>query len=207
MTTSPEPAAFSASGNIAAIAPAGHYLAIRVGFAYPILERNLLPSGWVAEYTARGFALKDPVMHWVYANTGACRWRDLAAQDIFGVLGAARRHGLGHGVAVSFRDDVRGERSFGSFARADREFTEDEMACLVAEVARLHRAHRPPEGLTPAEIEALGLVRDGYLMKEIAAFLGVGERAVKQRLKNAKTKLGAKTNSQAAAMAIGYRLI
>jgi LuxR family transcriptional regulator len=51
------------------------------------------------------------------------------------------------------------------------------------------------------------MVRDGKRLKEIAFDLGVTEGAVKQRLKNAKIKLGAKTGTQAAALASQYGLI
>lgn len=53
----------------------------------------------------------------------------------------------------------------------------------------------PPTNLTKAELEALRMVKDGLLVKEIANILGVSEGAVKQRLRNAKSKLGAKNRS------------
>jgi LuxR family transcriptional regulator len=61
--------------------------------------------------------------------------------------------------------------------------------------------------LTRAELEALRMVKDGLLVKEIAGILGVTEGAVKQRLKNAKLKLGAKTSTQAATMASDFGLV
>ena len=64
-----------------------------------------------------------------------------------------------------------------------------------------HQDHARPRNLTPAELETLSLVKNGLLMKEIACLLGVSESAIKQRLKNARLKLKAKTGSQAAARA------
>ena len=64
-----------------------------------------------------------------------------------------------------------------------------------------HQAHAQPKNLTAAELETLGLVKNGLLMKEIACILCVSESAIKQRLKNARLKLNAKTGSQAAARA------
>ena len=55
--------------------------------------------------------------------------------------------------------------------------------------------------LTAVELKTLGLVKNGLLMKEIASLLGVSESAIKQRLKNARLKLNAKTGPQAAARA------
>jgi len=65
----------------------------------------------------------------------------------------------------------------------------------------------PPTNLTAAELEALAMVKDGQRLKQIAYNLGVTEGAVKQRLKNAKIKLGANTSTQAATMARQFKLI
>ncbi|KMW60742.1 hypothetical protein AIOL_000907 [Candidatus Rhodobacter oscarellae] len=51
------------------------------------------------------------------------------------------------------------------------------------------------------------MVKDGLLMKEVANLLGVTEGAVKQRLKSAKSKLGAKTGTHAATRATTFGLI
>jgi LuxR family transcriptional regulator len=190
------------------LAPSGYYIALRIGFAFPIAERNALPPEWVQHYTRQGFMLHDPVIRWLYANTGATRWSAIATADPHGIMEQARRYGLCYGAAISLRDPRDpGVRSFGSFARADREYSDGELAALAAELAALHAAFAPPENLTNAELEALALVKSGLLMKQIAARLGVSEGAVKQRLRNAKLKLGAKTASQAAAKASDFGLI
>lgn len=190
------------------IAPAGYYIALRIGFAFPIAERNALPGDWVQLYTRRGYMLHDPVIRWLYANTGVTRWSAITTPDTHGIMGEACRHGLRYGAAISLRDARDpGIRSFGSFARSDREYTDAEIAELSAELAALHAAFVPPANLTNAELEALRLLKSGLLMKQIAARLGVSEGAVKQRLKNAKLKLGAKTASQAATKASDFGLI
>jgi LuxR family transcriptional regulator len=56
-------------------------------------------------------------------------------------------------------------------------------------------------------LETLSLVKNGLLMKEIAGLLGISESAIKQRLKNARLKLDAKTGSQAAARATMFGII
>jgi len=190
------------------LAPVGHYLALRVGFAFPLEEINALPADWVDCYTRERFMLFDPVIRWSYQQSGATRWSEIGIDDPQGVLARAREHGLRYGAAVAVHDEsAGGQRSFGSFLRADREFTADEMAVLLGHVAHLHDAHRPPTNLTAAELEALGMVKDGMRLKQIAHVLGVSEGAVKQRLKNAKDKLGAATSTQAAALASGFGLI
>jgi LuxR family transcriptional regulator len=194
--------------DFAVVAPAGHYLALRVGFAFPMEERNELPEAWVTQYTRGGLMLVDPVMKWVYQHRGAVRWSEINMPDPAEVLRLAASHGLRFGAAVCCSDhDLRGQRSFGTFARSDREFSDSELDSLLGEVERLHIAKAPPTNLTEAELEALRMVRDGLLMKEIAGLLGVSEGAVQQRLKNAKLKLNAATSSQAVSMATGFGLI
>jgi LuxR family transcriptional regulator, quorum-sensing system regulator SdiA len=188
--------------QFASLAPAGFYIAIRVGFAFPMIEHNRLPATWVREYTAGGLIVHDPVMSWAYRNCGVARWSELGESDSQGVLELAKNHGLNFGVVASCIDGVdAGQRSFGFFCRSDREYLVEELAHLREYLLSSHRAYAPPKNLTSAELQTLGLVKNGLLMKEIACQLGVSESAIKQRLKNARIKLNAKTGPQAAAKA------
>lgn len=190
------------------LAPSGYYLALRIGFAFPVEEINNLPEPWIAHYTRHRFMLFDPVIRWVYSNIGTARWSDLSDDDPRGVLSQAQTFGLRYGAVISvFDNNPEGQRSFGSFVRSDREFTDLEVRLLNAYVARRHAEMAPPTNLTRAEIEALGMVKDGKRLKQIAYELGVTEGAVKQRLKNAKSKLGARTSTQAATIAAQHGLI
>ena len=188
--------------KLGTLAPAGYYIAIRVGFAFPMVEHNRLPSGWVREYGASGFVVNDPAMAWVYRNCGVTRCSALAGQDSQGVLELAKNYGLNYGAATSWLDrKCGGQRSFGFFYRSDREYEAAELELLRASIVRAHQAYARPAKLTAAEIETLSLVKNGLLMKEIASNLGISESAIKQRLKNARLKLNAKTGPQAAATA------
>ncbi|MBQ2263521.1 MAG: autoinducer binding domain-containing protein [Loktanella sp.] len=194
--------------DIAQLAPSGYYIALRIGFAFPMEEANALPADWVDHYTKQRFMLFDPAVRWAYGNTGACRWSELEQEDPKRVILQARSFGLRFGVTVSVMDSGSGaQRSFGSFTRPDREFSDLEIKLLHAFLTRRHGETAPPTNLTRAELEALRMVKDGKRLKEIAHDLGVSEGAVKQRLKNAKLKLGAKTGTQAAALANQYGLI
>lgn len=194
--------------HIAQLAPAGHYISLRIGFAVPVEEINELPPDWVQHYTENGYLLFDPVVRWVYANVGAIRWSELSDSDPRRILMQAKSFGMPYGVAISvFDGNKQGQRSYGTFARADREFDDLEIRVLQAYLTRRHKEMAPPTNLTHAELEALDMVRRGLRLKEIAFDLGVSEGAVKQRLKNAKTKLDAKTGSQAAALAFQFGLI
>ncbi len=194
--------------ELCAIAPAGFYLAIRIGFAFPMVELNHLPASWVREYTAGGLMVHDPAMSWAYKNSGTARWSDLVASDSLGVLDLAKDHGLEYGAVVSCTDrNDASQRSFGLFCRSDREYDVRELTWLGDRLGEYHRLHARPANLTSAELETLGLVKNGLLMKEIACILNVSESAIKQRLKNARLKLNAKTGPQAAAMATMFGMI
>lgn len=194
--------------EIQSLAPAGHYIALRIGFAFPVEEINALPPEWVDHYTKNRFMLFDPIIRWAYSSVGALRWSDIPIEDPRKVITQAQTFGLRYGAAISvFDGNAEGQRSFGSFCRSDRDYSDLEINLLHAYVKRRHAEMAPPTNVTMAELEALGMVRDGKRLKEIAFDLGVTEGAVKQRLKNAKVKLGAKTSTQAAAIAGQYGLI
>ncbi len=192
----------SASKTFAAIAPAGHYVGLRVGFSFPAEEANCLPDPWVEFYTTHGLVVHDPVMKWIYANQGAIRYGEITLPDPLRVLETAERFGLRHGAVVSVTAaGDGGRRSYGQFLRADRPFTDAELAQLHAMILDLHRGSVAQRALTAAEIEALRLQSSGLRLKQIAAELGISISAVKARLSSAKRKLGAQTPSQAAMIA------
>lgn len=194
--------------EIKQIAPSGYYVALRIGFAFPMEEVNELPEKWVTHYTRQRFMLFDPVVRWAYANVGTVRWSELSKDDPKKVIAQAQTFGLRFGLTIAVLDQgPNAQRSFASFTRSDRDFSNIEAKLLHAYVTRRHNDTAPPTNLTRAELEALGMVKDGKRLKEIAFELNVSEGAVKQRLKNAKLKLGAKTGSQAAALANQFGLI
>lgn len=194
--------------ELARVSPGGYFLGLRVGFAFPLEELNRLPAAWVEHYTRARYMVSDPVIRWCYAHTGVVRWSEIGFDDPRQILAQARAFGLAYGCAVSIRDGERGgTRSFGMFVRSDRDFAEPELEFLEAEVRRLHEEKAPPTNLTAAEIMALQLLRDGKRLKQIAWELGVTEGAVKQRLKNARVKLGAKTGAEALSRATGFGLL
>jgi len=194
--------------EIGQLAPSGYYVALRIGFAFPMEEVNAFPPDWISHYTKQRFMLFDPVVKWAYGNVGAVRWADLSDNDPKRIIAQAQTFGMRYGVTVSvFDSSADAQRSFASFTRSDREYTDLELKLLLAYLTRRHNETAPPTNLTKAELEALGMVKDGKRLKQIAYELSVSEGAIKQRLKNAKLKLGAKTGTQAAALANQYGLI
>lgn len=194
--------------TFADLAPAGFFVALRIGYLFPQVEENAMPAAWVERYNRMGYMPRDPLIRWLHARVGAVRWGATGLDDPAGVLADAAAHGLRYGVALALVEaGGEGRRSIGTFARADREYTDGEIAELMQRFVAVSEANRPPAVLTRAEREALSMVRDGLLIKEIAVLLGVTEGAIKLRLKAAKAKLGAKTGSQAVSVAVVGGLI
>jgi len=189
-----------------ALGLSGHYIALRVNFVFPVAEFNNWPKSWIEHYGDNNLMLDDPLIRWAYSTTGAARWSALGIEDPKGVLKQSSTFGLRYGVAVSLRDPGSPDRSFAFFARKDREFFNDEIRFFRDYVLDLHEDHATPS-LTSAETDALRLVADGLRLKQIGYELGVSEGAIKQRLKNARKKLGAQTGTQAATKARSIGLI
>lgn len=190
------------------LAPAGFHIALRIGFAFPLEEENAFPDPWIQHYSQQRFMLYDPIIRWVYQNTGYVRWSEIAIDDPRRVVAQAQTFGLRYGAAISYvAEGEQSLRSFGSFARNDREFNDLEMRLLAAYISRRHAETAPPSNLTAAELQVLSMIKQGKRIKQIAHELEVSEGAIKQRLKNAKLKLDAKTGPQAAALASQFGLI
>lgn len=190
------------------ISPAGFYVAIRVGFSFPEEELNELPENWVEFYTTHGLVVHDPAMKWVYANTGATRMSEIGLPDPQQVRERAAVYGLSHGAVISvMAPEDRGRRSYGLFFREDRAFGDSDLQKLQGILTRLHAGAEDEPVLTAAEVEALRMQAEGMRLKQIAHALGISESAVKARLNNAKRKLGAKTQSQAASIAAARRIL
>jgi LuxR family transcriptional regulator, quorum-sensing system regulator SdiA len=198
------------SDQLGLLAPAGFYVALRVGFSFPSEELNELPDLWVDHYTRHGLVVHDPMMKWAYARTGSVRVSDIESQDPLGVISTAALFGLTHGAVVSTqRANDHGRRSYGFFFRSDREYQATELEVLSSIVGRLHSDQAQPEEspLTAAEVEALRFLSRGMRLRQIADTIGISESAVKARLNGAKRKLSAKTASQAATIAASRRLL
>lgn len=189
------------------IAPAGYYVALRVGYSFPEAELNRLNADWVEIYTQEGLVVQDPSMRWVYGNVGWIRWDEMTLPDPMNVGAMARRMGLHYGATISFNsaDDI-GRRSHAVLFRSDRDFTDKELDEVFELVRSLH-LDASRRSLTPAELEAIRFRADGLLIKQIAAELDISESGVKARLASASRKLGAKNAIEMLTIATSRRLI
>jgi len=193
----------------ASIAPAGYYAALRLGFFSPEEELNTFAPRWIDHYTINGLALHDPLMRWIYSGSGAQRWSELSLPDPIGVLSSYGAFGMPFGAVICVTaDEDHPRRTFGYFARQDRELTRTEMTELEASLRAAH--FQDPDGdqpLTRAQTDALRLLSRGMRLKEIAHALGISESAVKARLKSAMARMDARTPVQAASIASSRGLL
>jgi LuxR family transcriptional regulator len=123
-------------GEMNSTSPAGFAVALHIRFTTPTFLFQNYPPGWLEEYTARGLHLNDPNVSWGFTHTGAIRWSELEKDDPAGVMARARDYGMAFGVAWAL---VRDEsRNVAGFARAEREFTDEEIEALGQLLSRLH---------------------------------------------------------------------
>ncbi len=133
--------------------PAGFAIALHVKFTAPRYLFQSYAKDWLDTYSRLGLVLHDPTVGWAFQNVGTTRWSDLAADDPRGVLEQAARHGLKFGTVIAL---VRnGSRTMASFARSDRESTDDEVAALKRDLEDLHDQTRTIEHLSPSVHETL----------------------------------------------------
>lgn len=187
------------------LAPAGYFVALHIRFAAPLITFQTYPQAWTDHYTQNAYALRDPLIAWGISRTGATRWRDIDIPDPFNIMDQARTYGLVYGVSISCGPMT--SRTVAGITRADREFTDEEIAELSGVILRLHTETEPPDNLTGAEIEALKVVGSGERYAAGAARLGISESALKARLTSARRKLFARTSAEAIQRAKDYRLI
>ncbi|MGP3697899.1 autoinducer binding domain-containing protein [Rhodobacter sp. NSM] len=187
------------------IATSGYFMGLHIRFASPLITLQSYREDWIEYYTEKGYVLYDPSIQWALSKQGVCRWRDLAAHDRQGVFDAARKFDLNYGITCSWESEA--SRSIGSFARADREFTDREMELVFALFQRVHDLTLPPDRLTQPQIEALRCIANGDRHAAAALKLGISESALKARIAGARQRLGARTTAEAIQRAKDYRLI
>ncbi len=191
--------------DLATEAPAGYFLALHIRFAAPVMMFRTYDRAWTDHYSQNAYALRDPMVAWGIAHSGATRWRDIDLPDPFGIMREAADFGLTHGVCISCGPVT--SRTVAGVARSDREFTDEEIASLSGLVLRLHHESEPPDHLTRAEKDALEVIASGNRYAAGAARLRISESALKARLSTARRKLFARTTAEAIQRARDYRLL
>jgi LuxR family transcriptional regulator, quorum-sensing system regulator SdiA len=185
----------------------GFHLALGISYHAPKEEIMEMPASWTTHYGRSGMMLDDPLFKWSASNVGFVRLSDFKYRDIAAFAEEARTHGLTHMAAFSVTSEAPYERSFGTIARNDRDFSRKEMDDCLEALQALHQEKSNPPRLTKAEIEALRHLRNGKRMKQISFELGVTEGAIKQRLQSARRKMGATNALQATSIASSFGLL
>lgn len=182
------------------LAPSGWIMGFNLTYRGPEHLFNAYPDAWRAVYEERNYFFGDPIAVWTITNDGAIRWSEVRIPDLRGVMEHARRYKLNYGVAFSRK--VVGKRSFLTLSHPDREFTDQEIATVQTKFNLWTDLVLNRASLTLAELDVLRCFRDGMGQAETADALQVSESTVKQRAIKACTKLGAKTRTQAVALAV-----
>lgn len=191
--------------KLAQYATAGYFVGLHIRFTSPLMSFQTYDQAWLDHYTNNGYVLRDPMTAWGFSTTGMTRWSDPALIDPFGLFKEAATYGLNYGMTVAC--GPISSRTIASFARADREFTDNEMATIQAVVVRLHDITEPPESLSKSQIEALQCVANGMRHAQAAHQLGISESAFKARLNSARIRLLARTTAEALQRAKEYKLL
>ena len=186
-------------------APAGFSAGLHIRYASPLVYVRSYPEDWIRRYDEHAYAMRDPLVFWGLGVKGQTRWSEIKLPDPFNILGQAHKHGLIYGAIISCGPIT--SRSIVGMARADREFSSQEIDTAAQLTQALHDAATPPTDLTPAQVEALRLLADGDRHTAAAAKLGISESAFKARLQSARVRLGARTTAQALKRAREYGLI
>lgn len=206
-TTTGIPPLDAALPGLRLLGPSGFIFAHNITFRGPEYFHSEYPKAWQVEYESKSYAYFDPVLLWNIMNVGDRRWSEVRLPDIRGVMKEARKYNLNYGA--SFSRSQKGKKSILTLGRADREYTDEEMAFLSATFEHLMAeiAREDGGGLTPAEAETLRCLRDGLSYAEAAVLLGISVPTVKARIEKARGKLGARNATQAVANAIQRKLI
>ncbi len=133
--------------------PAGFAIALHIRFTTPAYLFQTYPKRWLDHYSSAGLVVHDPTVGWGLQNVGHIRWADLEGIDDHRVLEDAKDFGLMCGVAIAVM--ISGSRSIGSFARADRDYSEAETIELEDFLGQLHRATDGLDSLDERDRQAL----------------------------------------------------
>jgi len=183
------------------LAPSGWIMGFNLTYQGPEHLYNAYPEEWRDIYQERNYFFADPIARWTVENEGWIRWSDVRKRpEDMAFMHAAQQFRLNFGVAISRKTDLK--RSFLTLSHPRREFTDDEIVTLSTKFNLWTDLVLNRASLTGAELAVLECLRDGLAQGAIAAKLGIAEATVKQRAQKACAKLGAKTRTQAVAIAV-----
>ncbi len=199
------------------------------GGYYPLVESIVMssnfPSAWRECYDANEYVSCDPVVRHCWSESSVIEWHKVVYAE--GKLGAqerlvmeqAREYGLRSGISIP----VHGAGAEGCMLSLaskedEAEYDHHDESGLQIIVHAMHESTkriisrgasqmRPPEPLSPREIECLSWTAKGKTSWEISKILDVSENTIIFHLRNAIKKLEVTNRSQAVAKAIALSKI
>jgi DNA-binding CsgD family transcriptional regulator len=200
-------------------AASGLVSGVKAGSANPFHFADW-PKDWVAYYTDNKLMVIDPVLRWARNSGAPLTWSDLyctlSPRDPgHRVFEASRRFGFSEGMVVPMRssDNRLGVVSFGGprgqISPADQALLAAVARCAFEAAERIETkgyVGRPAAILSAREIECLAILVRGHSDQQLAKLLGLSIPTVRFHLANARDKLGAKSRTHLAALAVaqGY---
>lgn len=176
------------------------------------------PRAWLELYAREGFAREDAVVAAAGRATAPFTWRELQARQPGAsarIFAAAATFGWVDGFLVPIRSAASPGRlavaSLAMTAPVGDDPAERRHLARVCELAFERAAALAGTAravaLTGREREVMGLVARGSSDRDIAVALGFAVATARFHVEQAKRKLGAKTRSQAVALAVARGLI
>jgi DNA-binding CsgD family transcriptional regulator len=172
------------------------------------------PPDWMDEYSRENFLRVDPIPRWAAAGRRAASFQQILAalpdrDPARRVAEAGYQYGIVDGMLVPLRlgDGSLGVVSaFGErtrFSASERAFLEVIAATTLLRADALGgQTPASSVALTPRELDCLALLVRGLTDRDIAAKLKVTEPTIRFHLGRAREKLGARSRTHLAALAV-----
>lgn len=138
--------------------PSGYSAALHFGFHSPDFLFQTYPTAWRDEYTENSLVMFDPALRWGMEHAGTIRWSEIPEAKDNVVMTRAAAHGVIYGFVCSVGESS--DRSIFNGSRADREFTDAEIASIAEKVVKLHDLTTELDALSEqfeAELRALSI--------------------------------------------------
>jgi DNA-binding CsgD family transcriptional regulator len=183
-----------------------------------VLLASKLPSEWLQLYEMKNYARHDPSQRYGKRVVTPYEWKDAPYDPecepaVLEVVCRASDFGIGNGFVVPIPSSAGNVGNFwmGGYnfqlSKQLRPLLHMMALYAFAHVQRLEGTHKPNLPLTHREREILTWVAAGKSIVEIGEILNISDRTVEWHVANAIARLGARTRSNAVAVALRDGLI
>lgn len=185
---------------------------------FPVID---WPESWRRFYFTSGVLERDPLVENLGLYDGRpFTWRDLRADRRLAPVGTEAldriaEAGWRDGLAVPLH---RGGTHYGIVSIVARDIIPDAHRQImiplsvafhsrIGPLARRDGFAMPPAGLSPREVEVVGLVAQGKTDADIAKELGISSATAHEHVERAKARLATHTRAELAAVAVALGII